>query len=71
MNIEEFKEMCLSFPHATEDVKWGKDLCFLVGGKMFAAAGLVPAGLHLYLPPRLADLPAALELARPATRMPP
>ncbi len=40
MNIEEFKEMCLSFPHATEDVKWGKDLCFLVGGKMFAAAGL-------------------------------
>jgi SAM-dependent methyltransferase len=39
--------------------------------RWFAAAGLVPAGLHLYLPPGLADLPAALELARPATRMPP
>ncbi len=40
MDIEEFKELCLSFPHATEDIKWGKDLCFLVGGKMFAARGL-------------------------------
>ena len=38
--------------------------------RLFATAGLVPAGLHLYLPPALADLPAALELARPATRMP-
>jgi len=23
-------------PHATEDIKWGKDLVFSVGGKMFA-----------------------------------
>lgn len=40
MDTEEFKELCLSFPHATEDIKWGKDLCFLVGGKMFAAKSL-------------------------------
>lgn len=40
MKIDELKELCLSFPHATEDVKWGKDLCFLVGGKMFCATGL-------------------------------
>lgn len=40
MNIEELRDLCLSFPHTTEDVKWGKDLCFLVGGKMFCATGL-------------------------------
>ncbi len=40
MNTEELRKLCLSFPHATEDVKWGKDLCFSVGGKMFCATGL-------------------------------
>lgn len=29
-------EFCRSLPGATEDVKWGKDLIFSVGGKMFA-----------------------------------
>jgi predicted DNA-binding protein (MmcQ/YjbR family) len=36
MNIEQLRKFCLSFPGATEDVKWGADLCFSVGGKMFA-----------------------------------
>jgi predicted DNA-binding protein (MmcQ/YjbR family) len=27
---------CRSLPHATEDVKWGNDLVFSIGGKMFA-----------------------------------
>src|SRR5688572_12288008 len=27
---------CRKLPHATEDVKWRKDLCFSIGGKMFA-----------------------------------
>ncbi len=35
MNIESLRDLCLSFPGVTEDVKWGSDLCFLVGGKMF------------------------------------
>ncbi len=43
MNIEELREICLSFPHVTEDVKWGKDLCFSVGGKMFCASGMEKA----------------------------
>jgi len=29
-------EFCRSLPGATEDVKWGADLIFSVGGKMFA-----------------------------------
>lgn len=40
MNLEELRELCLSFPHATEDVKWGNDLCFSVGKKMFCATSL-------------------------------
>jgi predicted DNA-binding protein (MmcQ/YjbR family) len=35
MNIEEIREICLQLPSVTEDIKWEKDLCFLVGGKMF------------------------------------
>jgi predicted DNA-binding protein (MmcQ/YjbR family) len=36
MNIEELRKFCLAKPGATEDVKWGADLCFSVGAKMFA-----------------------------------
>ena len=35
MNIEWLRSFCLSLPGATEDVKWGNDLCFLIGAKMF------------------------------------
>jgi predicted DNA-binding protein (MmcQ/YjbR family) len=35
MNIEQLRKCCLAFPGATEDIKWGADLCFSVGAKMF------------------------------------
>lgn len=40
MNVEEIRKYCLGFPGATEDVKWGADLTFCVGGKMFAVTGM-------------------------------
>lgn len=40
MNIEQLRKYCLAFPHATEDVKWGNDLCFCVGAKMFCVTDL-------------------------------
>ena len=43
MNIEKLREFCLSLPHVTEDVKWEKDLCFSVGGKIFCACGIQPS----------------------------
>jgi len=43
MNIDELRQFCLSFPGATEDVKWGSDLTFTVGKKMFAVTGLETA----------------------------
>src|ERR1043165_4397351 len=43
MNIDEIRQFCLSLPHATEDVKWGNDLTFCIGKKMFAVTGLETA----------------------------
>ncbi len=40
MNIEELRKFCLELPHATEDVKWGNDLTFCIGRKMFAVTGI-------------------------------
>src|SRR3954470_15090290 len=42
MTLDSLREMCKALPGATEDVKWEKDLCFCVGGKMFAAVNLEP-----------------------------
>ena len=39
MKIDQLREYCLSFPGATEDIKWGADLCFSVGSKMFCVTG--------------------------------
>ena len=40
MNIDTLREICRRLPGVTEDVKWGNDLVFSVGGKMFAAVDL-------------------------------
>ncbi|MET0759318.1 MAG: MmcQ/YjbR family DNA-binding protein [Flavobacterium sp.] len=40
MNIEELQQLCKSLPSVTEDIKWGNDLCFCIGGKMFCVVGL-------------------------------
>jgi len=42
VTLETIREICRAFPAVTEDVKWGNDLCFCVGGKMFAAMDLNP-----------------------------
>ena len=42
MNNDWLRKFCLSLPAATEDVKWGNDLCFSVGGKMFCITSLEP-----------------------------
>lgn len=47
MNIDWIRELCLSFPGATEQIQWGDDLLFKVGSKMFAASPLVPAPVCL------------------------
>lgn len=40
MNIEEITQICISLPKVTQDIKWGHDLCFCIGDKMFCVVGL-------------------------------
>jgi len=42
VNLEAIRRYCKSLPHVEEDVKWGHDLCFLVGKKMFCVLNLEP-----------------------------
>ena len=42
MDIEMLRKICSSLRAVTEDVKWGNDLVFSVGDKMFCAASLEP-----------------------------
>jgi predicted DNA-binding protein (MmcQ/YjbR family) len=59
MNIDQLREICLSFRGATEQVQWGDNLVFKVRGKMFAVTSLEPARLWLSLkadPQEFADL---------------
>lgn len=40
MNLEELQKVCKKLKAVTEDIKWGHDLCFCIGAKMFLVAGL-------------------------------
>ena len=44
MDAEWLRKLCLSFPGTTEQIQWGYDLLFKVGGKMFAITALEPVG---------------------------
>jgi len=46
MDNESVRTYCLSFPHVTEQILWGADLVFKIGGKMFAVISLEPASDH-------------------------
>lgn len=41
-DLEKIRAHCLTFPGATEDIKWEKDLVFSVCKKMFAAINVEP-----------------------------
>lgn len=73
MNLEEFREYCLSKPGATEGTPFGSDtLVFKVGGKIFAITALdeIPARANLKCEPDLAlDLRDRYEQVRPGYHM--
>ena len=39
MNASELRVTCMSFKGATEQIQWGDDRVFKIGGKMFAVTG--------------------------------
>jgi predicted DNA-binding protein (MmcQ/YjbR family) len=47
MNADWVRGVCMKLPHTTEEVLWGADLVFKIGGKMYAAAGLEPGPVWL------------------------
>lgn len=47
MDVDSLRKLCLSFAGATEQIQWGSDLLFKVGGKMFAVTPLEPAPVCL------------------------
>jgi predicted DNA-binding protein (MmcQ/YjbR family) len=73
MDLAQFREYCLSKPHATESTPFGPEaLVFKVGGKMFALAALeeVPTRVNLKCDPDLAlDLRDRYEQIRPGYHM--
>lgn len=40
MDIDIILNICRELPRVTEDIKWGNDLCFMIGGKIFCEAAL-------------------------------
>ncbi|HEX8838677.1 MAG TPA: MmcQ/YjbR family DNA-binding protein [Candidatus Acidoferrum sp.] len=59
MDPEWLRKLCLSFPGTTEQIQWGYDLLFKVGGKMYAVTPLEPAPVCLSFkasPERFAEL---------------
>ena len=40
--LQSLQKYCMTLPGATENVQWGKDLVFKVGGKMFCCMGTEP-----------------------------
>ena len=49
MNIDQLRQFCLSLPGTTEQIQWGDNLLFKVGGKMFVVIPLEPARVWLTL----------------------
>ena len=46
-DVDWVRELCLSFPGATEKVTWGHDLTFRINEKIFAVTVLEPAKVWL------------------------
>jgi predicted DNA-binding protein (MmcQ/YjbR family) len=46
-DVDWVRELCLSFPAATEKVTWGADLTFRISEKIFAVTVLEPAKVWL------------------------
>jgi predicted DNA-binding protein (MmcQ/YjbR family) len=61
MDIEWVRQHCLSHPHTTEQIQWGSDLLFKVGGKMFAGVPLEPSRVWLTLKADPEEFPELLE----------
>jgi predicted DNA-binding protein (MmcQ/YjbR family) len=47
VDVDWVRDLCLKFPHVTEEVTWGADLTFRISAKIFAVTVLEPAPVWL------------------------
>jgi len=47
VNTDWVRGICRKLPHTSEEVLWGGDLVFKIGGKMYAVAALEPGAVCL------------------------
>lgn len=47
MTLPRLRDLCMSLPGTTEQIQWGKDLVFKVGGKMYCVANTDPTGSEI------------------------
>lgn len=53
---------CKKMPHATQDIKWGADLVFSIGGKMFAVFSNEDDDAHFSCKADVAEFPRLTNL---------
>ena len=58
MDLNKLEAFCKKLKGTTKDIKWGNDLCFSIGGKLYCVAGLEPgSGISFkVLPEEFAEL---------------
>ena len=66
MSVDTIREYCLAFPGVTENLQWGDDLCFKIGGKIFAILGLDNSRLCFKCTPETFSALIEREDVRPA-----
>lgn len=68
MNIEDIRGICMAFPNVSQGVKWGNDLVFSVGSKMFCVVGLdqVPATASFKVTDEEFEMMSARPFFKPA-----
>jgi predicted DNA-binding protein (MmcQ/YjbR family) len=68
MSVDDIRSICKKLPGTTEDVKWGADLCFSVGTKMYCVTGVdqVPVGVSFKVTDESFEEVSARPCFRPA-----
>jgi predicted DNA-binding protein (MmcQ/YjbR family) len=66
MSVDSIRSYCMSFPCSTENLQWGDDLCFKIGGKFFAIVSLDDARLCFKCTPEIFAELIEREDVRPA-----
>src|SRR5438045_999984 len=42
MDVDFLQKICMALPGVTQDIKWGNDLVFSIGNKMFCVSSMDP-----------------------------